>query len=84
MRSCASEGDGYYQRLIARKARPQLGRTLQDHIMAMEGNLPPRDSRRAKATTPMKRGTPTEVLPVVDLKHNGVLFSTFLQVFQFI
>ena len=32
--------------------------------MAKEGDLPPRDTGRAKATTPLEHGASTEILPV--------------------
>ena len=46
------------------KTQPQLGRTLQDRIMAKEEDLPPQDNGRTKATAPLEHGASTEILPV--------------------
>ena len=46
------------------EARPQLGRTLPNHVMAKEGHLPPGDDRRTEAAASMEPRALAEVLPV--------------------
>ena len=72
------EGNGCCQRPYPREARPQLRRTLQNHVMAKEMHLPPRDTRRTKVAPSMERQAPTKVLPVEMIAWR----ATFL-IFQF-
>ena len=69
-------GNGSCQRSFTRKARPQLGRTLQDHVMAEERHLPPRDARRTEVSAPMERGAPPEILPVEIMDDDFPLFPS--------
>ena len=49
------EGNGRSQGSCPRKARPQLGGTLQSHIMAEEWSLPSGVIKRVTASTSMER-----------------------------
>ena len=69
-------GNGSCQRSFTRKARPQLGRTLQDHVMAEEGHLPPRDNGRTEGSASMEHRTPSEILLVEMIVDNLPLFSS--------
>ena len=63
------------------EARPQLGRTLQNHIMAEERHLLPRDTRRTKVVPSMERQAPTKVLLVeMIVWSNTPQFSSLLQI----
>ena len=76
------EGNRSYQRSFTRKTQPQLGRTLQDHVMVEEGHLPPRDAGRTKTSTPIEHRASSEILPVevmdgdVSLFHSLFNFTT--------
>ena len=76
------EGNRSYQRSFTRKAQPQLGKTLQDHVMVEEGHLPPRDAGRTKTSTPIEHRASSEILPVdvmdgdVSLFHSLFNFTT--------
>ena len=69
-------GNGSCQRSFTRKARPQLGRTLQDHVMAEEGHLPPRDAGRTETSTPIEHGAPSEILSVEVMDGDVPLFPS--------
>ena len=49
---------------LGRDTRPQLRRTLPNHVVTEEGHLPPRDDRRTEAATSMEHQALVEVLPV--------------------
>ena len=66
-RSRSQEGHGHCQRPHPREARPQLGRTILDHVMAKEGNLQPGDVRWIEAATFMEYRALTEVLPIMKM-----------------
>ena len=70
--------DGRCQRPYPWEARPQLGRTLQNHVMVKEMHLPPRNTRRTEVTPSMEHQAPTEVLPVELTARKATLF-----IFQF-
>ena len=78
-RSHPKESNGRQQRSYPREARPKLGRTLQNYIVAKERHIPPQDTRRAKATPSMKHRASNKILPVEsDIQHILTLF-TFCQ-----
>ena len=70
------EGNGHCQRSFARKARPQLERTLQDHVMAEEGHLPPQDAGRMETSAPMEHEAPSKILPVEMMDDDVPLFPS--------
>ena len=43
------------------KLGTELRRTIQDHVMAEEEHLPPRDAGWTEALAPMKHGAPLEI-----------------------
>ena len=53
-----------------RKAWTKLGRALQDHVLAKEGHLPPRNTGRTETSASMEHGTPSEILPIEMMVDN--------------
>ena len=47
--------------------------------MAEEGHLPPRDVGRTKASTPMERGAPLEILPLEIMDDDFPLFPSLFK-----
>ena len=75
-RSRFKEGDGHCQRPYPWEAQLQLGSTLQNHVVAEERHLPPRDTWRTKVTPSMERRAPTKVL-LVGMMAWGVTLIIF-------
>ena len=76
-RSHFKEGDGRCQKPYSWEAQTQLGRTLQNHVMAEERHLPPRDTWQTKVALSMERRAPMKVLPVEMIEEQHLLFPFY-------